>query len=214
MVVGLPAAVTQAPLRTFRPRDLTGTYAQPSEALYRLTRQGRVRKVAHGYYVAVPDDERPSWQPTIEDIAAGIATAIYGDRVPVLMHLTAGRVLGAVPRALAVALVAVPRQHDPIRLHGDRGGTLVFVERHVDVLDAVLRQVELGSVLITTPEQTVLDLARRPQLGGLPAETEAAVRALVPQCDATRLEELAGAQRMEATFKRVRDAHLISGRTP
>ncbi|MGQ0625671.1 MAG: type IV toxin-antitoxin system AbiEi family antitoxin domain-containing protein [Sporichthyaceae bacterium] len=204
MAVGLPAAMTRAPLRTFRPRDLTGSYAQPSEALHRLTRQGRVRTLAHGYYVAVPDDEGPLWHPQIEDIAAGVATAIYGERVPVLMHLTAARLHGAIPRAVGIALVAVPEQHDPIRLSGERGGTVRFVKRAVEQLDAVLRRIELGFALATTPEQTVLDLARRPALGGMEVEAREAVRALWSRCDQDRLDELAGVQRMAATLRRLR----------
>lgn len=212
MGTGLPAAITRAPLRTFRPMDLHDTYAQPSEALHRLTRQGRVRKVAHGYYVAVPDDQNELWWPAIEDVAAGVATAIYGERVPVLMHLTAARLHGAVPRALAVAVVAVPEQHDPIRLLAERAGTIRFVRRDVAALDAVLRHVELGAVLITTPEQTLLDIARRPRL--VPAEGEAAdaVRGLLPRCDRQRLHRLAAEQRMRATLKRVLGEPRAEGR--
>lgn len=205
MAAGLPGVITQAPFRTFRPRDLGGTYTQPSVQLHRLAKQGRVRKVAHGYYLAVPDDESVDWQPTIEDVAAGVATTIFGERVPILMHLTAARQLGAIPRALALAVVAVPRQHDPIRLLGPRAGRIIFVEREVDDLDAVLRPLPLGRALVTTPEQTVLDLARRPHLGELPGEATEALRFLVPQCDDGRLEELAGRQRMRVTLKRIRE---------
>jgi predicted transcriptional regulator of viral defense system len=197
--------MTKAPLRTFRPRDLTDAYAQPSEALHRLTRQGRVRKVAHGYYVAVPDDEIATWWPAIEDVAAGVATAVYGERVPVLMHLTAARLHGVVPRALAVAVVAVPEQHDPIQLLGGRNGTVRFVRRDVAALDAVLRHLELGPALITTVEQTVLDIARRPGLVGMEDEATAAVRALLPRCDRLRLDQLAAEQRMRATLMRILD---------
>lgn len=203
MAVGLPTAIARAPLRTFRPRDLTDDYAQPSEALHRLTRQGRVRRVAHGYYVAVPDGEDELWWPAVEDIAAGVATTIYGERIPVLMHLSAARMHGAVPRALAVAVVAVPEQHDPIRLVGERPGTVRFVRRHVAALDAVLRHLELGPALITTPEQTVLDIARRPRLVGMEGEAADAVRGLLRQCDRGRLRRLAAEQRMRATLMRI-----------
>lgn len=203
MGIGLPTAMTRAPLRTFRPRDLAEVYAQPSEALHRLAGQGRVRRVAHGYYVAVPDDENDLWWPAVEDVAAGVATAIFGERVPVLMHLTAARLHGAVPRALAVAVVAVPEQHEPVRLLGTRAGTVRFVRREVAQLDAVLRRLELGPALVTTPEQTVLDLARRPRLVGLEGEAADAVRQLLPRCDRDRLQRLAAEQRMRATLARV-----------
>lgn len=202
---GLPTAITRAPLRTFRPQDLAGTYTQPNVQLHRLTRQHRVKKAAHGFYYAVPDDQEQTWTPTLEAQAAGIGTAIFGERVPVLMHLTAARLLGALPRAIGQAFVAAPRQHAPIRV-ADRGATITFVARDVDALDAVLHQTDLGPVLITTPEQTVLDLAKRPRLGGVPEEAQAAIRILLPRCDEDRLVELARDQRMVRTLDRLRRA--------
>jgi hypothetical protein len=77
------------------------------------------------------------------------------------------------------------------------------VERDVDRIDAVLRPLALGHGLVTTPEQTVLDLARRPQLGELPGETADAVRVLLPRCDVGHLEALAGRLRMKATLRRI-----------
>lgn len=210
---GLPAAITRAPLRTFRPQDLADVYTQPSVQLHRLVRQGRVRKIAHGYYLAVPDDQGPGWAPTLEAVAAGIATAIFGERVPVLMHLTAARLHGAVPRAIAEAFVAAPRQHDPIRILAPRPAAITFVARDVDDLDAVLHRTDLGPALITTPEQTVLDLAKRPHLSAIPEECRAAARALLPRCDRDRLIELASAQRASAPLRRLRD-HLQAFERP
>jgi len=203
-VAGLPAAVTHAPLRTFRPQDLAGVYTQPGVQLHRLTRQGRVRRAAHGYYYAVPDDQDPTWTPGIEAVAAGIATAVFGDRVPVLMHLTAARMHGALPRAVGVAIVATPGQHAPVRVDLGRPATVVFVARDVDRLDAVLVNTDLGPALATTVEQTVLDLAKRPGLGGMPDEALAVVRALLPRCDDERLTGLARDQRMTRVLDRLR----------
>ena len=56
------------------------------------------------------------------------------------------------------------------------------------------------------PEQTVLDLTKRPDLGGMPGEVEAAVRVLLPLCDENRLQELAREQRMVRTLNRLRTA--------
>ena len=203
-MASLPSAITRAPLRTFRPQDLAGVYSQPSVQLHRLVRDPRVRRAAHGLYYTVPDDQDPTWTPTLEAIAAGVATAVFGDRVPVLMHLTAARLLGALPRAIGQAFVAVPRQHAPLDLVDRSAATVVFVARDVDALDAVLHPTDIGRALITTPEQTVLDLAKRPQLGGMPDECRAAARVLLPRCDPQRLEEIAQAQRMVRTLDRLR----------
>ena len=201
---GLPTAITRAPLRTFRPQDLAGTYTQPNVQLHRLTRQRRVKKAAHGLYYAVPDDQGPTWVPTLEALAAGVATAIYGERVPVLMHLTAARLHGALPRAIGQAFVAAPRHHAPIQVTDRTAGTITFITRDVDTLDAVLHQTDLGPALVTTPEQTVLDLTKRPGLGGMPEECRAAVGVLLPRCDEDRLAELAREQRMVRTLDRLR----------
>lgn len=194
--------MTQAPLRTFRPQDLRGVYTQPGVQLHRLTRTGRVKKAAHGFYYAVPDDQDPGWTPSLEGLAAGIATAVFGDGVPVLMHLSAARLYAAVPRAIGAAYVAVPRQHTPVRLV-DRhpAPTITFITRNVDALDAVVKRTDLGNTLVTGVEQTVLDLAKRPDLGELTAEAHPAIRMLWPQCDPDRIAELAGAQRMTPVLR-------------
>ncbi len=91
--------------------------------------------------------------PTLEAVAAGAATALYGERVPVLMHLTAARLHGALPRAIATAVVAVPEQHRPVRVADRPEGTITFVARDVDTLDAVLLRTDLGPALVTTPSR-------------------------------------------------------------
>ncbi|GHE08405.1 hypothetical protein GCM10011381_09060 [Klenkia taihuensis] len=202
-----PEVMTRAPLRTIRPQDLAEVYTQPNVQLTRLVRQGVVRKAAPGVYYALPDDRDRRWVPTLEAVAAGVATALYGDRVPVLMHLTAARLHGAIPRAITAAVVAVPRKHPTVQVADRPDGTITFVTRDVDALDAVLLRTDLGPALVTTPEQTVLDLTKRPQLGGMPAEAEDAVRTLLPRCAPERLARLAHEQRMGATLARLRAAH-------
>ncbi|CCH89566.1 conserved protein of unknown function [Modestobacter italicus] len=203
-MTGLPAAITRAPLRTFRPQDLADVYTQPNVQVHRLTRQNLVRKAGPGLYYTVPDDQDPTWVPTLEALAAGVATAVFGERVPVLMHLTAARLLGALPRAIGQAFVAAPRQHAPIRAADREAATIVFVARDVDKLDAALLPTDLGPALVTTAEQTVLDLTKRPELGGMPEECRAAIRVLLPRCDEDRLLDLAREQRMVRPLDRLR----------
>lgn len=203
----LPELMTRAPLRTVRPRDLAAVYTQPNVQLARLTRQGRVRRAAPGIYYALPDDRDATWLPTLEALAAGAATALYGERVPVLMHLTAARLLGALPRAIAHAVVAVPTQHRALPVLDRPTGVLTFVTRDVDALDATLVRTDLGPALVTSPEQTVLDLTKRPALGGMPDECRSAVATLLPTCTLERLDELAHNQRMVRTLQRLRTEH-------
>lgn len=195
--------VASAPLRTIRTNDLAEVYAHPRQGARALERRGTLHRLAHGFYCAVPPEHDPAlWSPTIEAAAAGIATALYGDRVPVLTGLTAARVHRALPRAIGVAFVAVPTQRRPLQL-ADRKGQIRFVTRAVTGLDAVLVTTDLGPALATTPEQTVLDLARADSRGQ-DADALEVIDALWADCDQRVLEDVAGRQRMRATLSRLR----------
>ena len=193
----------RAPLRTIRTKDLAEVYAYPRQAARALERRGLLHRLAHGFYCAVPAEHNPAlWRPTIEAAAAGIASAIFGDRVPVLTGLTAARVHRALPRGIGVAFAAVPAQRRPLQLV-DRAGRIHFVSRAVVRLDAVLVTTDLGQALATTPEQTVLDLARADPRGQ-DDDAQEAIDALWPECDEATLAEIAGRQRMRATLARLR----------
>jgi len=203
-VAALPDEILRAPLRTFKTGVLARRYTQPAVQVNRLRKQGRVRRAAHGVYYAVPEGVSPSWRPGLEALAAGVAGALFGERVPVLMHLSAARLHGVTPRALGSAVVAVPRQHPVLTLADRDAARVVFVRRDTDVLDAQLMTTELGPVLVTGPEQTLLDLARRPDLLGVPGEVREAVRGLWPRCEDGLLERLARDQRGLSALRRAR----------
>ena len=192
----------RAPLRTIRTAELAFTYAHPRQEVREFERRGLLHRLAHGIYCTVPPESDPAtWRPTLEAATAAVATALYGDRVPVLTGLTAARMHGALPRAIGVGYVAVPTRRRALRL-ADRDGEVRFVTRAVAELDAVAMTTELGQALVTTPEQTVLDLARAdPRAQDL--DTQEAIGALWPGCDPAVLEEIAGRQRMRATYARV-----------
>lgn len=195
--------LARAPMRTIRTNDLAEVYAHPRQEARALERRGLLHRLAHGFYCSVPPEHDPAqWRPTIEAAAAGIATAIYGDRVPVLTGLTAARVQQALPRAIGVAFVAVPTQRRPLQLL-DRTGQVRFVTRTVTDLDAVLVMTDLGQALATTPEQTVLDLGRADPRGE-DVDAREVIDALWAACDQAVLVEIAGRQRMQSTLKRLR----------
>lgn len=207
----LPRALTTAPLRAVRPQDLADIYTQPSVQLERWVRTGRVNRLARGVYYALPDDQEPGWIPTMETATAAVATVFVGNRVPILMHLSAARLHGAVPRALAVGIVAVPRQLRPMQLTDRDHGRVVFVKRKVEDLDAVLMPTDLGDALVTTPEQTLLDLIKRPTLGGVPTQVDEAIGALLPRVDPDRVTQLAVQQRGTAAWNTLRNQLLSDG---
>lgn len=194
--------VARAPLRTIRVADLADTYAHPRKEVREFHQAGVLHRLAHGLYCAVPLDVDPTtWRPSLEAATAAVATALYGDRVPVLTGLTAARVHRALPRAVAAGYVAVPTYRRPATL-ADRDAVVHFAQRDVAGLDAVLVQTDLGPALATTPEQTVLDLARSDPRGD-DVDARQAIDALRDQCDPEMLEEIADRQRMRATLRRV-----------
>lgn len=202
---GIPRELGQAPLRTVRPRDARHVYRDPRPQFARLTKAGALLRLADGYYAVVPDDRGPEWRPGLEAAAAGVASAIYGPTEAIVMGISAARVHGAIPRAVGVATVAVPRQHRPVTLDGAGGGVVYFVRRDVARLDARQEPLgELGRGLVTTPEQTALDLARPRDAHIDPAQVVEALHNLMPLCDAEVLEELATTQRLGAALKRLR----------
>ena len=201
----IPAALVQAPLRTIRPRDAGAVYAHPRAQLVRLADHGLLHRLADGYYVVVPQNMvGRRWIPDLEAAAAGIATTIYGDDDIVVMGLSAARLHGVLPRAVATAIVAVPRRHHPIALT-DRPAVVRFVQRDTRSLDAERIPTELGPALVTTPEQTVLDLAHRPTLGDNESDVPDAVAALYSRSDKNRLQRLATEQRRLASLRRAED---------
>jgi predicted transcriptional regulator of viral defense system len=202
---GLPPRLARRPFGVLRPLDAVGVYANPSKDLARLTDRGLLHKLATGYYAIVPPHSTDrTWVPSVEAAAYGIAAADYGTDGALLMGLSAARLHGAVPRALEVAVVAVPKNR-PSLILADRDATVRFVRRDTDRLDAERVNTDLGAALVTTVEQTLLDLAHRPDLGDVPAEANAAIRALWPRADADRLTEIAGQQRLRSALNRARE---------
>lgn len=206
---GLPAVLAAKSSGILRPADGSAIYANPQSEFRRLESRGLLHRLATGYYATVPPGHPGGqWRPTLEAAAFGIAAVDYGPDDAVLMGLSAARLHGAVPRALAVAVVAVPKQRPVLRLI-DRLAHVQFVRRDVARLDAERLPTDLGTALVTSVEQTVLDLARRPGLGGVEAEAWSAVAALWPRADPSVLEQIARAQRLGAALRRARQ-HLAA----
>ncbi|HZP52815.1 type IV toxin-antitoxin system AbiEi family antitoxin domain-containing protein [Actinocrinis sp.] len=180
-------------------------YAHPRPELRRLTENGVITRVAAGYYVLNPQNRLGDhhWRPAIEAVALGIGQVDYSRDAVALMGVTAARHHGALPRALATAVVAVPKQRPQLVT---TVGNVVFVKRDAAKLDLERITTELTAGWVTTIEQTMLDLAARPELGGQPA-TEAfdAIRALNPRADADLLAELADVQHRPSALRTVCD---------
>lgn len=202
----VPPELLRRGLRVLRPQD-AAVYAHPRAEFARLTRAGALHRLAPGYYAAVPDDRIDTgWKPALEAAAWGVAAADQGVQQVAIMGISAARLHGAIPRALGVTVIAVTRHRRTLQMT-DRDAHVLFVRRNTATLDLQRHRGELGEGWITTIEQTLLDLATRPTLGGLPDEAQAAIHALLPRADRELLAELATAQRRTPTLHRLLESN-------
>ena len=145
-----------------RPRDAKEIYTQPALQFKRLEKTGVLLKLAHGYYLHVPEAMRGKvWRPEMEALALALGQADYGKNEVALMHISAARIHGALPRALALAVLAVPKQRPILET---KFGRIIFVKREVSELQRMRIDTELGSGWVTSLELTTLDLAKRENL--------------------------------------------------
>ncbi len=187
--------------RVLRPRDLH--HVNPRDSLRKRARSGAVQALAPGYYLIIPDIYRDDvgWRPTAEGVALGVAVADYGRQGAALMGCSAARLHGAIPRALAVGVVAIPTSRPKL---SHAYGTLRFVNRSAETR-WVRVETDVVEGWMTSREQTVLDMADRPELGGVTGSTTGeAITLLAPRCDWELVEELAREQRRPAALARAR----------
>lgn len=180
--------------RIVRPNNYKDVYTYPRIELRRLAANGIITKVATGYYVIPPDTARNiQWQPSIEAVGAGIALATYPLDQVAIVGVSAARILGALPRAVAAATIAVPKQRPRLTT---RYGDVIFRKLDVGVLELRRVDTEIVTTLVTTPTQTVLDIAFAPTAGDTtPATATETIRNLAHQCDWVTMQHLARAQR-------------------
>ena len=195
-------ALTSGENRLVRPVDHRTTFADPAHALSYYASTGVLSKVAHGYYLVVPEEQRGgSWKPELEAVALGMAVTVFGVDGAALTGVSAARALGAIPRALAAATVAVSRQRHTVMTSL---GEVRFQKREVQKLDLQRAVTEIVTGWTTTPEQTVLDLAHKPNGGIVTVATVGeAIRALLPRCDLDLVGQLAVRQRRAVAWQRL-----------
>lgn len=201
-VLELMTTIARAPLRTMRYRDLRDLGTNTWRQLDDLVDRGALLRIAQGVYTAPPDGrDGRTWRPGLESAGLAVATARHGERNAVLMGIGAARHWGAIPRAIGASVVAVPTSgHRPVAIDS---GTIHFVQRDLDRIEASLEPTELGTALVTTPEQTLFDLLMRPHQGGLPDVARAAARQILPQGDPEEFAEIIGAAaRINAEVRR------------
>lgn len=201
---GLPETLRRRDNAVVRPVDAKSEYVNPRADFQRLVRNGLLRPAGRGYYVIVPRRSiHRAWRPDLDAAALGIAQADYGVDAVALMGVSAARHHGAIPRALATAVVAIPAQRRP---HAIDGAVVVFVTRNVATLDVERIRTEVTAGWVTTVEQTFVDIADRPTLAGVePVQADEALAALGRRADWKRVDALARAQRKLTAVRSARE---------
>lgn len=179
--VDIVRSVASAPLRTLRLKDMPELSQNTWRASDRLVEKGALVRLTHGVYTAPPDGrDGRTWKPPLEAAALALATARFGAREAALMGVSAARHWAAIPRAIGVATVAVPRRgYAPVTIEG--GGLVKFVPRKMEAIELVLERTGLGDGLVTTAEQTLFDLLGRAERDGLGREVTSAIENLTAQ---------------------------------
>ena len=198
----IPSVLVSRPDRVVRPRDLKELYVNPSSELARLEDQGAVQRFARGYYALVPAQSVGSsgWRPTIEALALGVAVTDYGVDQVALMGPSAARLHGALPRAVALGSVAIPKQRPPLTT---RWGRISFHTRDVARLDLEHVDTDLVAGYQTTVEQTILDLARWAHTWDISRDMiSEAITALAGRADWSLTRDLAVKQGERAAYVR------------
>lgn len=199
----VPSEALLSPTLMLTGRSATSVYAQPAAQLARLVRTGAIVKLARGFYAAVPVGKTAEdWSPSLEDISAGIATAVFGYGQGALCDLSAARVHGALPRAQSLGHVCGPTQHRPLDLVS-RPGRVIFHKRESHDRALEYLPTELGPARVTTVAQTILDLSSRPFEHDGDSRSEA-VRLLMNRVDERELTALAARVRGRTALSRAR----------
>lgn len=202
-VPSVPANLLAMQPPVFRPRDVE-LWSNATKELLRLAAAGVVAAPLRGYYVVVPPGRMGdrSWRPTIEGFALALAQRVTDVDNAALMGVSAARLHGALPRAIGTAVVAVGEQRRSLQTEW---GDVVFVSRDVDALDLQRADTDLTAGWITTIEQTILDVADRPTLGGIDALSASEVIAtLGPRAEWDAVVDLAQRQHRRAAYARAR----------
>jgi hypothetical protein len=139
--------------------------------------------------------------PGVRVGARGLATGSARQDQVALMHISAARIHGVLPREIALA-VGVTSQRPSLSVGS---GRIRFMKRKVDILDLQRTVTPLVEGWVSTREQTLLDLVVHPRLEGLDGEVVGeAVAQLADDVDWGRVTQLAVAQRRAGVLARAR----------
>ena len=157
------------------------------QALYRLTKQGRIASPARGFYVIVPPEYRslgclPAEQ-FIPDLMRQKGLVYYAGL------LTAAQYYGAAHQRPQEFQVFLQKNHRPIRC--GKVKVKFIAKKNINKVPTRKRNTPCGELRISTPEVTAIDLAGYPQHVGGYNHVATVLAELSDEIDPAALAEVA-----------------------
>jgi predicted transcriptional regulator of viral defense system len=174
---------------TFTRAEALGTLGTTAESLKKavqgLTRKRRLASPRRGFYVVVPAEYRVAGAPPaawyIDAFMKAIGTPYY------VGVLTAAALHGAAPQQPQEFQVVTTRKERPVTIGRER--VRFLKKRRLTRSAAVPVKTPTGTMLVSTPETTALDLLRYPEAAGFLSNIAGVLRELAPKCDPVKLVE-------------------------
>jgi predicted transcriptional regulator of viral defense system len=180
-------------------------------ALWRLSKSGRVISPRRGFYVVVPPEYRaagsipPSW--FIRELMAYLGRPYY------VGLLSAAALHGAAHQSPQEFQVVTDRPLPPLKV--GRARVLFVKKAHLAKTPTVSIKTPTGGIRVSTPEATALDLVRYPNHAGFLSNVATVLGELAERLDAGALVraaegegELAYAQRLGYLLERIGHGEL------
>lgn len=160
------------------------------KAVQLLVRQRRLASPRRGFYVIVPTEYRVTGGPPaswyIDDLMKAIGAPYY------VGVLTAAALHGAAHQAPQEFQVVTPLKPRVISI--GRARIRFLKKRRVSTTPVMPIKTPTGAMRVSTPEATALDLLRYVEHAGFLSNVATVLKELAPECDPTRLVEVAAAE--------------------
>ena len=157
------------------------------KAVQSLTRKHRLASPRRGFYVIVPAEYRVAGAPPapwyIDSFMKAVGAPYY------VGVLTAAALHGAAHQQPQEFQVVTTRRQRPVSVGRDR--IRFLKKRNLARTAATPIKTPTGTLLVSTPEATVLDLLRYPDAAGFLSNIATVLRDLAAKCDPARLIEAA-----------------------
>jgi len=157
------------------------------KAVQGLTRKRRLASPRRGFYVIVPAEYRVAGAPPaswyIDDFMKAMGAPYY------VGVLTAAALHGAAHQKPQQFQVVTTRGQRPVTVGREQ---IRFLKKRTLARAAVTPlKTPTGTMLVSTPETTALDLLRYPEAAGFLSNIATVLRELAPKCDPEKLVEAA-----------------------